>query len=45
MDTVVLPQIDVSVTLPMAKGYHMEEGHGFESGIPCAVKAPSGFAN
>lgn len=43
-DTLMLPQIDVSVTLPMAKGYHMEAGHGFGFGIPCAVKTP-GFAD
>lgn len=44
VDTLVLPQIDLSLTLPMAKGYHMEAEHGFGFGVPCAVKAPSGFA-
>lgn len=45
VDTLVLPQIDVSVTLPMAKGSHREAGHGFGFGVPCAVKTLSGIAD
>lgn len=45
VDTLVLPQIDMCVTLAMAKGYHREAGHGFGFGAACAVKSPSGIAD